>query len=265
MLRDLWTHVLKLFSGDDGRNKPAPAIATTKKTNVVIAPAAMTTDNGGDYAAPKKKRGLYRVKFYTGSYSRRQADANADGAICFVAHHFNAASKQDVIGHDPESGAPIYGFVHNPAPDYALCVVADNASAKSRAWAADYVERVSRSLAVRKWNTDGVCVGGMGGRGNEQIKYTVMPAILVEPLFASNPSHANIIRLASGRHSLATYLADSIRAAFPAGGLVAFSVGHKYKPAPHDHDRGAALHGGGNEADYAELVLQEAAKMLEGE
>jgi 5-hydroxyisourate hydrolase-like protein (transthyretin family) len=132
MLRDLWTHVLKLFSGDDGRNKPAPAIATTKKTNVVIAPAAITTDNGGDYAAPKKKRGLYRVKFYTGSYSRRQADANADGAICFVAHHFNAASKQDVIGHDPESGEPIYGFVHNPAPDYALCVVADNASAKSR-------------------------------------------------------------------------------------------------------------------------------------
>jgi hypothetical protein len=42
-----------------------------------------------------------------------------------------------------------------------------------------------------------------------------------------------------------------------------FSVGHKYKTSNPD-DRGAAVAGGGWEADYAEAVLEKASAMLAG-
>jgi N-acetylmuramoyl-L-alanine amidase len=54
-----------------------------------------------------------------------------------------------------------------------------------------------------------------------------MPAILVEPLFARNPQHAESICSDAGQQRLAQILADSIRRCFPNGGRVAFSVGHK--------------------------------------
>ena len=88
-----------------------------------------------------------------------------------------------------------------------------------------------------------------------------MPAILVEPLFASNPDHAAWIRSEAGQDRLAQILADSIRRCFPDGGRLAFSIGHKYKTTS-PNDRGAAVHGGGTEADYAEIVLGKAAALL---
>ena len=81
-----------------------------------------------------------------------------------------------------------------------------------------------------------------------------MPVILLEPLFASNTNQAEIIRSENGRERLAKVLADSIRQYFPKGELIAFSVGHKYKTSSAN-DRGAAVIGGGNEADFAEMVL----------
>ena len=88
-----------------------------------------------------------------------------------------------------------------------------------------------------------------------------MPAVLLEPLFASNPQQAEIIRSKSGQAVLAQILAESIRRFFPKGGLVAFSVGHKYKTSA-PNDRGAPLAGGGDEADFAEKVLEKAAQIL---
>ena len=196
------------------------------------------------YSAPTKKSpSKYRVKFYTGGYLNRQACANEDHAICFVSHHFNSDGSKKA--------------------DYALCVVAKNASDRSKVWAADYVVRISDAFVVPRWNGNGVCVGGMGGRGDSQIRHTAMPAILCEPLFCSNPHRAEQIRSESGRLELARCLVESIRETFPDGGLVAFSVGHKYKLGSHRHDRGAAVHGGGTEADYAEMVLDAAAEMLQ--
>lgn len=88
-----------------------------------------------------------------------------------------------------------------------------------------------------------------------------MPAILLEPLFASNPQHADIIRSDDGQARLALILCDSIQRFFPKGGLIGFSVGHKYKPR-NPPDRGAAVAGGGWEADFAEAVLQKAEAQL---
>jgi len=253
---NLWAKLLALIAPKKNAAQPAAPIVTKKPVKKTLfytgkgliihgepfmtaAPAAGVA-SGGSREMPRVK---YSVRFYDGYYGKRQRDANRDGAICFVAHHFNSS---------PSASA-----------DYALCVVADNASLTGKAWAADYIMRISNTFDVPKWNGHGVCVGGMSGRGNSQIRNTLMPAILCEPLFGSNPHLAYLIRQKQGQRALADCLTRSIRQTFPDGGLVAFSVGHKYKPAPHDRDRGAALHGGGMEADYAEMVLQEAARMLE--
>lgn len=124
-------------------------------------------------------------------------------------------------------------------------------------------------MVCQQFGTDvggdqGILVGGWNGRGDGNLKHTQMPAVLLEPLFASHPQQADLIRSASGQAILARILVESIRRFFPQGGLIAFSVGHKYKTSQPD-DRGADLAGGGSEADYAELVLKKAAQLLTDE
>ncbi len=185
---------------------------------------------------------MYTVRFYTGNYRGRQRDANKDSAVCYVEQHFNSCG-------DPRAG-------------YTVVIVGSNGSQTSRRWGRLYAKLVSEEFGTRIGADDGIKVGGYGGRGNYHLYYTAMPAILLEPLFASNPDHAAIIKSDDGRERLAKALAESIREVFPSGGLVAFSVGHKYNPR-RPTDRGASMYGGGTEADYAEMVLKRAAEMLE--
>jgi hypothetical protein len=185
----------------------------------------------------------YEVRFYTGEYKTRQLHANRDGAIAYVEHHFNAGSEK---------------------ASYAVVVVGSNASARSKSWGRWYSRRCAEVFSLRVGGDDGLLVGGYEGRGNANVFHTKCPAILVEPLFCSNPRHAAIIRSLEGRLKLAEILAASIREFFPKGGLIAFSVGHKGKPSK-PRDRGAAVYGGGSEADFAEMVLLEAKLMLETE
>ena len=184
----------------------------------------------------------YRVKFYRGDYGARQAAANRGQAVCYVEHHFNSTGS--------------------PTADYACVVVGKNASAASKNWGGWYAARVAKVFNTKIVRPAGILVGGYQGRGNYNLIKTEMPAILLEPLFCSNPTQAKIIRSGEGRDQLARILAESIRKFFPAGGLVAFSVGHKYKSSA-PNDRGAAVRGGGTEADYAEMVLLLAKHLLE--
>lgn len=189
----------------------------------------------------------YTVKFYTGDYPARQKAANADNAICYVEHHFNSVA------------------IENPTTaDYAVTIVGKNASQKSIDWGRLYAKTIdSEFLEVKRiGGVDGILIGGYGGRGDGNIKLTNMPAILVEPMFCSNPIQAPIIRSPEGQERLAQVLAYTIEVMFPKGGLVAFSVGHKYKTS-QPNDRGAEVLGGGMEADYAEQVLLEAKHLLE--
>lgn len=183
----------------------------------------------------------YTVKFYKGDYPVRQRAANADGAVCYIEHHFNSGP---------------------PAANYTCVIVGTNASRTSKAWAATYAEGIAARFGLKKANGTGIVVGGYGGRGNGNLIHTAMPAILVEPMFASNPDAAKIIRSETGQDELAANLADSITATFPAGGRVAFSVGHKYKTS-NPRDRGVEVYGGGTEAQFAEIVLIKAKNILE--
>jgi len=183
---------------------------------------------------------MYKVKFYKGEYLDRQRAANKDKAVAYVEHHFNSAG---------------------PTANYALVVVGSNASQTSVNWGSWYAKAVAEQFGTQVYRPDGVARGGLDGRGDGNVKHTAMPALLLEPLFVSNPQQADIVRSASGQAALARILAESIRRFFPQGGLIAFSVGHKYKTS-RPNDRGAALAGGGTEAEYAEIVLKQAAALL---
>lgn len=186
---------------------------------------------------------MYQVKFYKGDYSARQRAANADGCAAYIEHHFNSSA--------------------GTAGNYAAVIVGANASNTSKNWACWYAQAVANSFGIGLGGDRGVVVGGFGGRGDGNVKLTKMPAILVEPLFANNPAHADWIRSKAGQERLAHILADSIQRCFPDGGLIGFSVGHKYKTSSPG-DRGAAVYGGGTEADCAEAVLMKTATLLQG-
>lgn len=184
----------------------------------------------------------YKVQFFWGDYTDRQRSANAAEAICYIEHHFNSSV---VTAHGTE------------------VIVGSNSGTTSRNWAALYAAKVSAAIGtdVRSPGTKGVIVGGYSGRGDGNLRSTKMPAILVEPCFVSNPAEAAIVKSEEGQNKLAKALADSIREMFPDGGLVAFSVGHKGKES-NPHDMGAAVYGGGTEAEYAEIVLNKAKALL---
>jgi hypothetical protein len=185
---------------------------------------------------------MYKTKFYKGDYLQRQLQANADKAVAYVEHHFNSSASEQA--------------------GYAVVVVGSNASPTSRNWGRWYSRAIAEQFGTKVAGDDGILVGGWNGRGDGNVKHTQMPALLLEPLFGSNPQQAEIIRSASGQAALARVLVESIRRFFPKGGLIAFSVGHKYKTSS-PNDRGAMLAGGGTEADHAEKVLELAAKMLD--
>jgi hypothetical protein len=158
-----------------------------------------------------------------------------------VEHHFNSSNS--------------------PSANYAVVITGSNASTRSKNWGRWYAAAIAREFGVDVLD-DGILVGGFEGRGDGNLRHTKMPAILLEPLFASNPQHAQWIRSDDGQRRLARVLCDSIQRFFDAGALIGFSVGHKYKTSK-PNDRGAAVFGGGTEADFAEAVLLKAQAMLE--
>ncbi len=185
---------------------------------------------------------MYTVRFYKGDYLARQQKANEDECTAYVEHHFNSS---------PSATA-----------GYSLVVTGYNASQTSRNWGRWYSAAVAREFDIPLGGDEGIVVGGYSGQGDFNLKHTKMPAILLEPLFASNPRHTEWIRSKQGQERLARVLCESIHRFFQDGGLIGFSVGHKYKES-RPKDRGASVIGGGTEADYAEAVLKKAKKMLE--
>jgi hypothetical protein len=186
---------------------------------------------------------MYQVKIYKGDYRQRQEQANKDKCVGYVEQHFNSSDDDEA--------------------SYSVVVVGANASQTSKNWGRWYAAAVGREFHCSLGGDNGIQVGGFNGRGDANLRYTDMPAILLESLFCSNPSQAATIKRTAGQEQLARILCDSIQRFFPKGGLLGFSVGHKYKTSNPD-DRGAAVAGGGWEADYAEAVLEKASAMLAG-
>ncbi|MBW7956859.1 MAG: N-acetylmuramoyl-L-alanine amidase [Deltaproteobacteria bacterium] len=185
---------------------------------------------------------MYDIRFYSGDYLERQQKANADNCNAYIEHHFNSCT--------------------DPKVNYAVVITGANASQTSKNWGRWYASAIAAEFGLPVGGREGIQVGGFNGRGDYNLRFTKMPAILLEPLFASNPVHADIIRSDAGQIKLARILAESIRRFFQDGGRIGFSVGHKYKKSS-PNDRGADLVGGGTEADYAEMVLHKAKSLLD--
>jgi hypothetical protein len=115
-------------------------------------------------------------------------------------------------------------------------------------------------LGTRLRHGNGVLEVRKGNRGYWNIVRTNMPAILSEPLFVSNPDEVALLK--NNMFELGKAIANSIQQMFPQGGLVAFSVGHKYKKRT-PNDRGAkVIYEDKYEADYAEELLSIAKEQL---
>jgi N-acetylmuramoyl-L-alanine amidase len=185
---------------------------------------------------------MYQVKFFKGDYYARQAAANEDQCKLYVEQHFNSSASQSA--------------------NYSVVVAGYNASQTSKNWGRWYARAVSQEFDIPVGGDSGLLVGGYNGRGDYNLRFTNMPAILLEPFFVSNPQTAELIKTEAAQYRLANILTESIQRFLPAGGLVGFSVGHKYKTSS-PNDRGAAVFGGGTEADIAEAVLLKAQQQLE--
>lgn len=174
------------------------------------------------------------IKRFTGSYYDRQIQANAWEADLYLELHANSVAASDV--------------------DYAICVVASNHSQRSYDLAVWYALAFGKLFDVGDDTDhdigyeDGVRVGG---RGNGNLRHTNMPAVLLEPGFASNPVQARMMEADSG---IAAAASTILRGA--AGySKIALSVGHKGKP--NSGDMGAPWTGDRFqwEAEWAEAVV----------
>jgi hypothetical protein len=184
--------------------------------------------------------GRYSVWRARGSTYARQLGANRAPCICYVEQHLNAATSPDV--------------------NYALALISGHASAKTESWAQSYTARVAAEFGIRN--------GGVvknPPRGAYNLRFAAAPAMLVEPGFISHPEFAARVQTGEGLDALARCLVESIREAFPQGGIVGLSVGHAYRGKL---DPGALVRGEDldpafdTEAELNDQIIQLAEGML---
>lgn len=176
---------------------------------------------------------IYQVKFYKGSYKERQYQANKDKAVCYIEHHFNSFGKDE--NQD--------GYTDPNDINYGMAIVGTNASKRSKEWASYYAKQIKHEfyIKIKQGNPEGVVIGGFNKRGNANVYYTQMPAILVEPFFLSCKDMLELLcnDWEGVQSKLSCCLVESITKFFPKG-LIAFSVGHKYKGGKAE-DLGCAI------------------------
>lgn len=195
----------------------------------------------------------YEVKYYTGDYVERQEEANRDGAICYVEQHLNSREYQ----HEA------WGLDDNPI----ICIVAHNASVKTKEWARLYCHLVKEAFPkIPLYNGTGLLQRQYRERGDYNLRFTKMPAILPEPFWLSDEEQVELLMQTNTQRTLGHALAISIQKMFPEGGLVAFSIGHKGKTS-QPYDRGAPVRGYKHlsEASFSEAILYHAKKLLDRE
>ena len=203
----------------------------------------------------------YKVIFYTGNYSERQAAANKDNCQLYIEQHLNS------ILHDDMS---------TTTDNYIMACVASNASARTQVIGMTYAKNVQLRLEqalvgnfplARSQDFPGTTRLVRGARGEANIFHAKMPALLLEPMWVSDLTSSKSLLEGTAVKALAKALIDTIEEHFPDGATIGFSIGHKGK-ASAPHDRGAPICDGVDnpqklcEADLAEQILTRAATIL---
>ncbi len=179
---------------------------------------------------------MYNIQFYCAHTLECQSQANTDKCTAYVQAQFNISN--------------------NPNDNYTSVAVGSNASQLSKHWAKQYANGICDDFNTSLGGNGGVLIGGNSGENELDLIYTQMPAILVKPLFATNPLHAEWIKTKSAQLRLARNLAKSIISLFPNGGLIGFRL------AGYDEERGNNK-SPFNTGQYSDMVLRQTVLLLQ--
>lgn len=147
---------------------------------------------------------MYSFHFYSGDSIEKQDKANIDRCNAYLDFQFNICS--------------------NPNEVFTSVAIASNASKITKFWGKQFSHLISEDFGLPLGGNNGILVGGMHGKNELDLIYTHMPAILILPLFISNPVHATWIKDKNFQIRIARSIAKSIYDAFPNGGLFAFTA-----------------------------------------
>lgn len=174
---------------------------------------------------------MFRVITPTGDYPARNRAANAAKTDLYLDFHFNAGPS---------------------VANYCMTMFLTKSSAS-------IAGALSRSMASV------VGLRDMGAkvatRGRVCIAACAMPAVILEPLFVSNPAGAAWVKNPGNLDRLADAIAATVKSYYPNGGTIAISTGHIGKTSS-PNDRGAPVFGGGTEAEYAAMLAAKVASRL---
>ena len=164
---------------------------------------------------------MYKVKFYKGWYKSRQLKATQDKACIYIEQHLNS--------------------VESCKPNYCMTLVKKGCNDQTKMFAAKYCDCVVKRLGIPLYNKTGIKGVISSDRGYGNLAYSKMTALLLEPFFLSSEEMQALITTdwLWVKVQLVEALYETIKVFFPDGGLIALSVGHKYKPKPSHRDRGA--------------------------
>lgn len=163
----------------------------------------------------------FRAVRLVGGYRERQIKANRLRCAGYAEFHLNAL----------EYDRP--GSSDNPA----MVICASNASETSKRWGYQYANAAAKAFDLP---SQGVHLRSAGQRGYWNLYYTKMPAVLLEPLFISDPDTAEIAISDQGVEKMAGIFMASTQDVFPEGGIFGLSVGHI---GARPGDRGAPARG----------------------
>jgi N-acetylmuramoyl-L-alanine amidase len=199
----------------------------------------------GTCPRPAVAAAVYRPIILRGDYAgngasghERQESAKREGCICVVEFHFNSDSDSKARGGETH--------FQKGVPD-------------------------SLKFADAMWAE--IASTGLPSHGTEPVKSTAvakrsafidryeMPAILLEPLFVSNPGQAKWIHDPKNVGNLASVISAGIKGQFPKGGRVGLSPGHAYKTNTPE-DKGAKCALGDHEVDHVLALVEQVEKLL---
>lgn len=170
---------------------------------------------------------------YTGPFDRQQ-QAQDEHCLVVVEIHFNAVADPSA-----EGGEVHYKLNDNVSRDFAEAMMAE------------------------------IRATGLPAHGNQPVKSTTvatrsawidfysMPAIVIEPLFISNPNQAQWLH--DHMDNLAQAIAAAIRGSFLGGGRIGLSAGHAGKSHP---DPGASCAKQDTEAEHTVDLRDRVASLL---
>jgi hypothetical protein len=165
-------------------------------------------------------------------------DVGQTGVCCYIEGHFNALAVKPGNKHPTQHAFAVTSARH----------AEDN---RTRGWGVDMMARIAYAFGMPSL---GVISGGAGSGNVQHVK---APALLIEPGFISDPDFRFRVSTGEGADKIGYCIAAAVMKAFPEGGIVGLSVGHRYRG---NGDMGAPAAGAEDpafdqEAELAELYL----------